>query len=141
LATRRASERERFLTKYGVDLDRLKNYDAVIDSTSASPEEVVSTIIACMEENRADRKPYLFLDPKRLVPVESLVNIGSEEGVDGAVATEGASPIGFVDADDPVGVGRNGHAFFIIDGQKRVISAIRAQRSLIRCRLVEEKEA
>ena len=134
LAARRASERERFLTKYGVDLDRLKNYDAVVDTTSASPEEVVSAIIMCLDEDRADPKPYLLLDPKRLVPEETLLEIGGDE------PTEVSRNVESVMADELVGVGRLGAMFFVLEGRESVIRAIQSGRSLIACHLVEELE-
>lgn len=43
---RRKSERKRYLEQYGVDIMDLGNYDFVVDTTSASPEEVADAIIA-----------------------------------------------------------------------------------------------
>lgn len=43
---RRRSERKRYLEQYGVDIMDLGNYDFVVDTTSASPEEVADAIVA-----------------------------------------------------------------------------------------------
>lgn len=43
---REASERARYLTYYGIDLTDLSIYDLVLDSTSRSPELLVTDIVA-----------------------------------------------------------------------------------------------
>lgn len=43
---REASERHRYATLYGIDLDDRSVYDLVIDATSESPEAVAESIIA-----------------------------------------------------------------------------------------------
>jgi cytidylate kinase len=45
LKHRSDSERLRYLTRYGADKNRLRNYDLVCDSTSASSDEVAEAII------------------------------------------------------------------------------------------------
>jgi cytidylate kinase len=43
---RETSEKTRYRTYYGIDLDDLSIYDLVIDSTSRSPEEIAESIVA-----------------------------------------------------------------------------------------------
>lgn len=64
LASRSESERTRFLARYGADKTRLRNYDIVCDSTTASPREIVDCII----ENLARPRPgtVLYIDPRRV---------------------------------------------------------------------------
>ena len=52
IRTREASERGRYLTLYGIDIDR-EIPDLTIDSTIPSPEEVAATIVAFLK----DREP------------------------------------------------------------------------------------
>jgi cytidylate kinase len=72
IAERGESERARFLSRYGADKTRWSNYDLVVDSTSASPEEIAARI------EDAYRHPQpgttVLLDPRRLAvsPVGSL---------------------------------------------------------------------
>lgn len=141
LAARRHSERERFLTKYGVDLDDLRNYDAVVDSTSAAPEEVVGAIIASIRADEAGQeqvqheqeflKPYLYLDPRRLIPLEPVLGTDPQDSIthacDASVDSENVTP---------VEVGRNGHGFYIVQGHNLVSAAVRDGHTLIACRLV-----
>lgn len=64
LASRSESERTRFLSRYGADKTRLRNYDVVCDSTSASPEQIVE----CVAGNLAmpSEQTMLYIDPKRI---------------------------------------------------------------------------
>lgn len=42
---RRESERKRYLEQYGEDITDLKNYDFVVDTTAATPDEVAAEIV------------------------------------------------------------------------------------------------
>lgn len=42
---RRESEKKRYMQQYGVDIKDLTNYDLIVDTTIATPEEVASCII------------------------------------------------------------------------------------------------
>jgi cytidylate kinase len=46
---REASERERYLEYYGIDLADLTIYDLVLDSTTAGPSELVDQVVAAAE--------------------------------------------------------------------------------------------
>ena len=50
---RRKSEVERFRSIYGIDLADLDNYDLVVDTSSAPPEEIASTVLRAFK-NWAD---------------------------------------------------------------------------------------
>ena len=64
LAERSESERQRFLTRYGVDKTRLRNYDLVCDTTRAAPDEIVARIMAHLD--RPVPGPVCLLDPQRV---------------------------------------------------------------------------
>ena len=64
---RRDSECRRYLEQYGVDIKDLSNYDLVVDTTYASPEEVAQRIIdgfECRRREGAFRRAYIC--PERL---------------------------------------------------------------------------
>ena len=65
LAERSESERLRFITRYGADKTRLRNYDMVCDSTRAMPEEIVTRIVDGLGAP-AGAGPRLFVDPGRV---------------------------------------------------------------------------
>lgn len=66
-ASRRASEKKRYLELYGVDIKALSNYDFVIDTTHATPERIAEEILTAYEKARAgeDFAPVM-LSPERL---------------------------------------------------------------------------
>ena len=64
IAERSESERARFLSRYGVDKTRWSNYDLVLDSTTATPEELADRIAAAHRAPPAGTR--IFLDPGRL---------------------------------------------------------------------------
>lgn len=66
-ARRRASEKKRYFTLYGVDIKALSNYDFVIDTTHATPECIAEQILSAYEKARAG-EPFapVLLSPERL---------------------------------------------------------------------------
>ncbi len=64
---RRASEKKRYLEQYGVDIKNLSNYDFILDTTYATPEEVAEQIILAFRTWQED-KSYraTLLCPERL---------------------------------------------------------------------------
>jgi CMP/dCMP kinase len=67
LAGRDESERQRFLTRYGVDKTRLHNYDLVCDTTRAEPALVVERILEALERyNGTPSAPLCHLDARRV---------------------------------------------------------------------------
>ena len=113
LRERSESERARFLSRYGVDKARLRNYSVVCDTTSATPDEVVDRVIGCYRHPRKDT-PVLFVDPRRVYPT----------GPD----TDGSA----------VSLGYTGEHFFVVAGHRRVSAALRSGESLVEARLAAE---
>jgi cytidylate kinase len=67
LGRRSDSERQRFLSRYGVDKTWLRNYDLVCDTTRAAPEEVVARIVESLETPAGTvPAPVCYLDPSRV---------------------------------------------------------------------------
>jgi CMP/dCMP kinase len=77
LQARSQSERVRFLARYGVDKDRLRNYSLICDTSHLSAHEVVDLILDAIAEQLAsdvlaDHPPLLVLDPARVYPTEEV---------------------------------------------------------------------
>jgi cytidylate kinase len=120
LASRSESERHRFLTRYGVDKSRLRNYDLVCDTTVATPAEVVQRIVAYLRGgDPAPGVTMCYLDPRRIRPT----------------ADRGASPAGDTDA---ISVGYSAPHFFAVDGRARLCAAVEEGASHIPAVLVAE---
>ena len=67
IRARRKSERLRYLTQYGVDIMDFANYDLVVDTTVATPEEVAEAILSAYRVWCTDKSKRLcLLSPERL---------------------------------------------------------------------------
>lgn len=113
LAERGESERTRFIQRYGVDKERLRNYDVVCDSTRATPEEIVARISEAMSDPRPG--PRLFVDPRR-------IRLADGPGVD----------------DGPVQLGYSVPHFFAVSGRGAIGTAVRAGQPLVAADLAED---
>lgn len=72
---RRSSERRRFLTRYGVDIGRLRNYDLVVDTTHLGSGEVVSLIEESLNIDPGGQiEQRLFVDSRRVFPIDPLAS-------------------------------------------------------------------
>lgn len=122
---RHASEQRRFLAKYRVDIDRLRNYDAVIDTTQASVEGVAARLRELMEQPPDGApSPALALSPRRLFPTDVPAHV-----LAGDLPTNG-HPV-------PV-VGYSRPHFFVIRGHEAVAAALRADADLLSAHLGAE---
>lgn len=77
IRARKASERMRYREQYGVDCKDLSNYDLVVDSTYASPEEVADCILAAFAEWCEDKtRRIAYICPRRFFYPDE----GTDEG-------------------------------------------------------------
>ncbi len=118
---RQRLERERFLSLYGVDPARFTNYDLVIDSTTASPAEVASTVLNYVARTEGGSKePECWLSPQRLIPTRSVHEPARQRAAASCVE---------VNAYDG--------AFLIVNGHAQVSVALKEGQSLIAARVSE----
>lgn len=109
---RHASEQRRFLATYDVDIDRLRNYDLVVDTSRATVDEITAHVLRTREAppGPTDR-PALALCPRRLLPTRA------------------------PDADDaagaPVEVAYSRPFFLLVAGHDAVATALRAGDHLL----------
>jgi cytidylate kinase len=142
LRQRSDSERARFIARYHVDKSRLRNYSLVCDTTRISPAEAASHVVEVFREDPGDERdasPVLLLDPARLYPTEQIQNLRDLWRPVGNEWVQSAMQAG-MDSLSPVSVGYSGEFFFIIDGHRRVSTALRAGLRLIRAELDAEAE-
>ena len=77
IRARKASERMRYAEQYGVDCKDLSNYDLVVDSTYASPEEVAACILSAFDAWREDKSRRMaYICPRRFFYPDE----GTDEG-------------------------------------------------------------
>ncbi len=139
LRERSESERGRFIIRYGVDKAKLRNYDLICDTTKASADEVVHHIIAAYEgsignEILRESPPLLLLDPARIFPTEdirTLRGLWESDFIDDvAPASE--------EALEPLEIGYTGEHFYVINGHRRLSTALRNGFKLVPGRLIAE---
>lgn len=121
LASRSESERFRFLTRYGADKLRLRNYDLICDTTRATPADIVEQMVECAQKPSPPAgEPVCHLDPQRIFPTADLP------------ASDSA------DADQPLAVGHSAPHFFVVRGHRALSAAVRSGQPLVRAELVAE---
>lgn len=128
IKTRRASEKKRYREQYGVDCSDLSNYDLIIDTTFASPEEIAELILAGKAEHEADRSlgGGFYVCPKRL----RFPDDASDEAkvaryasaLDEGIAPDEAVEIVFDDGD-----------FYVIGGVEAVLAYTMCDSTFVPC--------
>ena len=119
ISERRKSEIFRFKTQYNVDLDNFTNYNLVIDTSHSTPEDIAGVIIENYQND-------VWVSPLTLLPTK----LSEAEG-DASLFTKKED---FVDA--PVSAFFDSNNFYIFDGHKRVLSAIKNKITLMPCSLI-----
>jgi cytidylate kinase len=135
LTKRAVSENLHFKKTYGVDITQDENFDYVIDTTAASPDEIVACILKIIEVPSVQTKYWICA--KNLFPSQSIRDFlprqGSRETGDNEARLRGAfSPIKFA---------RDGARNYVIfDGHHRVRATMKAGISHIPAELVEDEQ-
>jgi predicted cytidylate kinase len=141
LKKRSQSERDRFVRKYGVDKSRLRNYDLVCDTSSASPDEIMETIVLALQNApsqgvSATGAPLLAIDPKRIFPSKSIREL---RGLWDSPFVAAAGVAGFR-VIEPISIAYNGEDFYAVDGHRRLSTALQNGFTLILGRLIAEAD-
>jgi CMP/dCMP kinase len=142
LAHRSESERIRFLTRYGADKNRLRNYDLVCDTSRAPSDEVVDRIIAAYHGSIGaaillHAPPLLLLDPLRIYPSRDVRDPQDLAVPTAAEQTSDRTGDGLAGL-KPLTVGYAGTFFFVVAGHRRLSAAIRSGFNLVAARLLAE---
>jgi predicted cytidylate kinase len=116
ILARRKSEVIRFKKYYNVDIDRLLNYDLVIDTTFATVEEIAKLVITGRE---AGNSPTCWIDPRNLVPTHGIkdLNRARLNAIEREISGSGLDP------SRPIAVLYVGHMFYLVDGHLRTMAA------------------
>jgi CMP/dCMP kinase len=144
LENRSESERIRFLTRYGADKNRLRNYDLVCDTTSARSDEVVDRIIDAYRgwigaAILREAPPLLLLAPARIYPSRDIRESDDRPEPPAEPAGDGLAGDGLA-GQEPLTVGYASSFFYVVDGHRRLSAAIKRGSRLIAARLLAEGE-
>lgn len=130
---RKASECKRFKEQYNLDIDRLANYDLVVDSSFIAPEDLADFVIAQVgKHNDNSIKPQIWLSPTNIFPLQNIRELTPKyvEPVQNSIQANGYNE------QEPIQVVKWDNAFFIFDGHKRCCAAIATGMKLIPVTLV-----
>jgi cytidylate kinase len=118
ISERRKSEVKRFKKYYDVNIDDLRNYDRVIDTTFAAPQSVVDRIL---KPDSLQNSPGIWLSPKNLVPTQGTRPRNGRKVLElaGSIAKTG------FDESQTIQVLYVNHTFFVADGHARARASIR----------------
>lgn len=123
------SERRRFSSKYGVDITRLRNYDLVVDSSDAGPDEIVEAIEQALGSTAPRTgSSRLLISPSRVIPAGNAVR----EIADYSEVGPRPTPAG------PIDVGYSRPFFFLLSGHRALSAELQSEHRLCSARLVAE---
>jgi predicted cytidylate kinase len=121
IMARRRSEIIRFKKYYSVDIDDLRNYDLVIDTTFATVDEVVEQV---RHYKGFESRPACLIDPRNLVPTRQLARSGADASGQVMTTGVGARPLITLYVD---------HVFYIVDGHTRAAAGVRQGTRFVAC--------
>jgi cytidylate kinase len=127
-------EATRYMQKYCVDYTSYNNYDLVIDTTDATPEEVANEILRVMKKHINDKRKntLIALSPYRIYPTqstrdlsESTLNIYINELKKKKTCCE-----------KTIDIVKNNELYFVIDGHHRLLASQVTKKRFIYCTFV-----
>lgn len=134
IRARAASERRRFRSLYEVDTSRLRNYDVVIDTTTATVGQVVDDIVHTYYATAGElnaRPRCLVLSPSTIYPsqpIQGLRNLWDDDTIE---------ILSFLRL-NPLSVGFRYPYYFVVDGHRRLSAAIHRGRDRVPAVLLAE---
>lgn len=137
LEVRKRSENNRFRNTYGVDCRKLDNFDLVVDTSYAIPEEIAAFIVQKFNEwFNGSVINQCWLSPKMLFPTQSIRSLAGDytENIIRSIRGKG------FDNSEPIEVVFDGENYFIWDGHKRTSAAIFCQFNLIPVKIVAKDQ-
>lgn len=121
---RRLSEQKRYMDQYGVDISDLANYDLVVDTTTATPDEIATVIESSFREwSAGSRAPRCFVSPERLSYVDDEAN--------GDLIAELAEKVECGGSLPAVRVFEHDGEFFVVEGTESALAYALNMRALV----------
>lgn len=128
IAERKISECQRYFQKYGIDCANLDNYNLVIDTSYATPENITGLItdqLRVWSEGKPCHK--FWLAPLNLIPTSKVQGLGPVE----------EEKLGKKEQ-EIVAVIKSGHQWYIEDGHQWVSRAIFSKKELLPVEMIRD---
>ena len=127
---RRESEQKRYYEQYGVDIKDLRNYSLVVDTTSATPEEIAECIISAFYEWQRDKSySTALISPERLHFIDDEVDMMTVSDLSDTVDLGGEIP--------PVTAFVEDGEFYIESGTESALAYSLSMRELIPLTIID----
>ncbi len=135
---RRQIENARFEKNYGVKPSIFTDFDAIIDTSTATVSEVTNLILSLFEKHIAHLAPQsnLWLSPQRIFPTQSIALTASSAAKE---VKHDVEKNGF-DPQYPVSCVLFNKEFYIFDGHKRLSACLYTKLPFIPVKLVAKNE-
>ena len=134
---RRKIENDRFKKSYGVKPSIFKDFDAVIDTSTATIEEVTNLVLSLFDSYcKGENYPKVWLSPLRIFPTDdtNLIESTEAKAVKTSIETNG------YDANLPISCILFKKEFYVFDGHKRLSGCIFIKPSFIPVALLAKNE-
>lgn len=140
---RRIGERERYLSRYGVDLEDENNYDLVIDTSYSTIKDISDTILDCQycsqqgipfSKKWASQKIFLPLQSEIQTYARKTPKADSMEQLAEKIEKNGYIPSEAIEV-----VNVDGY-LYIIEGHHRNFASVYANKSLIPYQIIAEND-
>ena len=134
LLARGKAENERFRQIYGVDNLDYGNYDFVIDSSYAAPEIICEKIYVAYK-NFKDKNAGtdILISPKSAYPAAPVESLGGAETDGYAEDLRNGREL------EPIEIYIYGGCFYVADGHRRLLAALRQKTDFMRAVIVKRK--
>lgn len=119
LLDRQLLEQERFAQLYGIDYYNMNNYNLVLETTNASPEDIAKEILTQFEAYKQKRfKQVMLLNPTSVYPTQKV-----EEATSVEMAEESSYR--------QIKVGLKNNEWYVMKGQAQLLDAVRKEQPFI----------
>lgn len=129
---RRASEKKRYMEQYGVDIKDLTNYDFILDTTYATPEEVADAIVEAYESWQTDKSyKKARISPDRLYY--------PDDAEEDALVAELARAYENGESIPPVRVIEKDGDFYVVEGAASALAYALSFATFVDCELISSE--
>ena len=135
LLARQKEENERFSAFYNVDCKDLNNFDLVIDTSSATPQEITELILTLFNDKKKGIvHSHQWISPKDLIPCQDITFTNNDLALYSTIRENG------YDEKCPVGIIEYKNAYYIYNGHHHTSAALKSNLSLIPYVVVPKSE-
>ena len=129
---RRASEQKRYFEQYGVDIKDLSNYDLIVDTTVATPDEVAECIATSFEKWLEDKSfSRAYISTERL-------NFPTDEP-DAQLLSELSARIELGEETELAKIAEKDGEFYVVDGAESAMAHAFSFAPFISAKLVKSE--